>query len=143
MNCDGLLPRVPLEGRRRHDPDPGGWIVRQEGHGWRDFPVIPVMLSCHMFGSITSQGFVGSREAAWRNSLSYASQASGKCLEFAESMVDWYAINSGNRAEAWDTTTNIYLDQASNQVTKSLMNLLGEGPPTSGSTSSTVRELFN
>ena len=140
MNCDELLPRVPLEGQKRHDPDPGGWIVRQGGHGRRDFPV---MLSCYMFGSITSQGFVGSREALWRNSLPYASQASGKYLEFTDSMVDWYAINSGNRAGVWDTTTYIYLDQASSQVTKSLMRLLGEGPPTSGSTSSTVRELFN
>ena len=114
--------------------------MRQEGHGRRDFPV---MLSCHMFGSIISQGFMGFREAAWRNSLSYASQASGKYSEFTESIVDWYAINSGNCAAAWDTTTNIYLDQASSQVTKSLLRLLGEGPPSSGSTSLTVWELCN
>ena len=87
--------------------------------------------------------FRGLQGSSMAKFLSYASQASGKYLEFAESMVDWYAINSGNCAGAWDTTTHIYLDQASSQVTKSLMRLLGEGPPTSGSTSSTVRELYN
>ena len=46
MNCGELLPGVPLEGRKRYDPHPGEWIVRQEVHGRRDFPV---MLSCYMF----------------------------------------------------------------------------------------------
>ena len=137
VSCDELLPGVPVERRKRHGPDLGGCIVRQEGHGWHEFPV---MLSCHMFGSTMSQGFVGSREAAWQ--IPYRTQARPQGSIWSSPRVWWTGMRSGNHDGAWDTTTNIYLDQASSHVTKSLIRLLGEGLPTSGSMSSTVRALL-